>query len=154
MSENHRPYQPGELAWAERSSGDIATFLKRHPLVARDPHAETVLLQCALLAWEMRWGAPSWASLPIHELFRRLRIDQAFYPDPALVLAHYEVLHSFIAWLVQEARIADDACNQMLDALTQEKTPLVDDARRLLRARREALERKGAWHVVLKTMGS
>lgn len=154
MSASHRTYQPGELAWAERSSADISAFLKRHPLVARDPHAETVLLQSALVVWEQRQGQPSWASLPISEIFRRLRIDQEFYPDPALVLAYYEVLHAFVAWLVQDARIDDRTCNLLLDALVLEKKPMVDEARRVLRARREALDRKGAWHEVLKTMGS
>ena len=85
----HRTYHPGELTWAQRSSLDIASFLERHRLVAQDPHAETVLLACAGLVWERRVGPPLWASLSVSELFRRLRIDQKFYPDPALVLAYY-----------------------------------------------------------------
>jgi hypothetical protein len=148
-----RTYQPGELTWAQRSSLDIASYLERHPLVAQDPHAEAVLLQCAALVWEKRVGSPVWASLSVSELFRRLKIDQAFYPDPTLVLAYYEVLHTFIAWLTEAHRISAHTCDTLLDDLAREKTPLVDDARKVLRARREARERKGAWHEVLKTMG-
>ncbi|MFT3926779.1 MAG: hypothetical protein QM778_29815 [Myxococcales bacterium] len=150
---SQRSYQPGELAWAERSSADIVRFLERHPVVAQDAHAELVLLESASALWELRPGAPSWAALPIHAIFRRLSIDQAYFPNPALVLAHYEVLHAFVAWLVKQHLIRLSEGDLLADQLMQAKTPLVDDARRLLRARREALERQGAWHEVLKTMG-
>ncbi len=153
VNHDHRTYHPGELTWAQRSSLDIASFLERHRLVAQDPHAETVLLQCAGLVWEKRVGAPRWSSLSVRELFRRLKIDQAFYPDPALVLAYYEVLHAFIAWLTETQRISPHTCDKLLDELARERSPLVDDARRVLRTRREAEKRQGAWHEVLKTMG-
>jgi hypothetical protein len=147
-----RTYQPGELAWAARSSEIITRFLRKNSIAARDPNAELVLLSAAGLLWERRQGSPAWGQVPIAELFRRLAVQQEYFADPALVLAFYEVLHVFVSWLCTERLITEQRCDAMVEALESVKVPLVEDARRLLLARRRAQEKQGVWSEVLKTM--
>jgi hypothetical protein len=145
-----RSYQSGELAWGARASETITRFLRRTPLASRDANAELVLLNAAALVWEHRVGLPAWGQLPVAELFRRLEIQQAYFPDPALVLASYEVLHVFVSWLCQEKLVTRERADLLVEALEHAKVPLVEEARRVLR--RRAREPKGSWHEVLKTM--
>lgn len=148
----HAVPQSDEL-WTKRATYDISEFLRTSPLVAKNPHAQTTLHTAAMLVWEGHRSDPSWSALPISELFRRLRVEQEFLVDPEKVVATYEILHMFVPWLLETQRISARTSDQVVDALMDAKVPLVDDARKLLRARRAALERHGVWHEILRTMG-
>lgn len=136
-----------------QAQADIAAFLRENVLVARTPFATSLLFDAAALAYEGQMAQPCWAGLSVELLFKRLRVEQAFFPAPEKVVAYYEVLHLFVPFLVEHGLVDDDAGDSFLDALAHAKVPLVDAARKVLRTRRAALERHGAWHEVLRTMG-
>jgi hypothetical protein len=148
-----RAYQPGERTWNERASAHIAMFLLRHPEVGEQPFTELVLLNCADLVWELRQGQPRWSALSIPQLFRRLEIQHEFYPQPALLVAHYDTLSVFIPWLAERGLISKGSYGRLMAELQLVRSPLVDNARRQLQARNRSHTRQGAWYEVLKTIG-
>jgi hypothetical protein len=154
-----RTYQPGERDWSERASAHIALFFVNQPLVAEQDYVEFVLLSCADLAWELRdearGGKPGharWSALSVTELFRRLAVQHEFFPQPELVVTFYEVLQIFLPWLAEQHLISRASWERLSAELALAKAPLVDDARRVLRARRRGEERQGCWYEVLKTL--
>lgn len=152
ITRSMRMFRPGERSWNERASAHITNFLEHNRIAAREEHAELALLNCAELIWELCPTEPRWSALCVDTLFRRLRVQHDFFPQPGLVVTHYDLLHLFLPWLARQHLIAKDTCERLVSELLALKTPFVDEARHQLRLREAAHRRQGTWHEVLKTM--
>jgi hypothetical protein len=127
---------PAQQAWFAQAERDALEHVTRHGHLLSDPSlAPWVVEQCAELIWESQRGAASWDALSIAEVWRRLANLHHFFPQPRLVIAHYETLRVFLPWLSTQGRLERGRCLAKLAELEQASASLLERAREQLAAR-------------------
>ena len=104
--------------WSREAVREGRDFLVRRGHLLSDPSLATwVIEQCAELIAEVTQGEIGWDALPLEEVWRRLDNLQRFFPQPRLVVAHYETLSVFVPWLRGRGLLTPTRCEEMLAQL-------------------------------------